>query len=71
MILRELLGPTELARAQLFYIYELTKVIIVAKDKNLVFIAFQELVLCLESFNNNLEFFIIYLISSLYMYYLS
>ena len=40
MLLKELLGQIDLARAQVFYIYELTKVIMVNKDKNLIFATF-------------------------------
>ena len=52
VVLRELLGPADLKRAQAFYIYELMEVIIVNKDKNLVFAAFQVEALSLESLNN-------------------
>ena len=40
MVLRKLLGPIKLAKAQAFHIYKSTKVIIFSKDKKLVFIAF-------------------------------
>ncbi len=40
VVLREFLGPANLARAQTLCIYELTEVIIVSKDKDLVFAAF-------------------------------
>ncbi len=40
MVLRELLGLTDLARAQTFRIHESTEVIIVSKDEKLLFAAF-------------------------------
>ena len=40
MVSRELLGPTDLSGAQTFRIYKLTKVIMVRKNKNLIFVAF-------------------------------
>ncbi len=39
-VLRELLGLADLTRAQTLCIYKLAEVIIVSKDKNLVFAAF-------------------------------
>ena len=40
MITKELLIPTDLKKAQTFYIYELLKIIIVGKNENLMFIVF-------------------------------
>ena len=40
MITRELLGPVDLMRAQTFYIYELSEVIMVSENKDFVFVAF-------------------------------
>ena len=40
VITRELLDPLDLFRAQALYIHKLTEVIMVRKDKNLVFAAF-------------------------------
>ncbi len=40
VVLRELLGPADLTRAQALCIYELTEIIMVIKDKDLVFVAF-------------------------------
>ncbi len=40
VVSRKLLGPADLTRAQTFCIHESTKVIIVSKDEDLVFIAF-------------------------------
>lgn len=39
-VLTELLGPTNLAKAQAFRIHKSTEVIMVNKDKNLVFVIF-------------------------------
>ncbi len=40
VVSRELLGPVDLMKAQALRIYELTEVIGVSKDENLVFAAF-------------------------------
>ena len=40
IVWEELLGPTDLTRAQTFRIHELTEVIMVNKDEDLVFAAF-------------------------------
>ncbi len=40
MIIREFLGSANLTKAQTFYIYESTKVVMVRKDKNLKFVMF-------------------------------
>ncbi len=40
MISRELLGPPDLARTKALRIHEPTEIIVVSKDKNLVFAAF-------------------------------
>ncbi len=39
LVLRELLGPADLTRAQVIGIQESTEVIMVSKDKNLIFAA--------------------------------
>ena len=52
MISRLLLSPTSLLRAQVFYIYETIEVIIIYKDKNLIFVAFQVLVSSFKFFIN-------------------
>lgn len=53
MITRELLSLLDPIKAQVLYIYELTEVIIVHKNKNLVFTAFQVVALSLEGFNDS------------------
>ena len=40
IVLREFLGPINLFKAQNFYVYKMTKVIIIYKDKNLILAAF-------------------------------
>ncbi len=52
MVSRELLGPADLIRAQAFCIHELTEVVMVNKDEDLVFAAFQVVVPSLESLND-------------------
>ena len=52
MVSRELLGPTDLSRAQALRIYETTEIIVVRKDKNLILAAFQIVTPCLEGFDN-------------------
>ncbi len=53
MVSRELLGPADLTKAQAFRIDELTEVIMVSKDEDLVFAAFQVVAPSLKSFNNS------------------
>ncbi len=52
-VLQKLLGLADLARAQTFHIYELTKVVIVSEDKDLVFATFQIVAPSLKSLNNS------------------
>ena len=52
VITRELLGPTDLSGAQALRIYELTKVIVVRKDENLMLTAFQVVTPSLECLND-------------------
>lgn len=40
VVLRKFLGPADLTRVQVFYIYELIEVVIVNKDKDLIFATF-------------------------------
>ena len=40
VVARELLGLTDLFRAQAFYIYEVAEVVVVCEDKNLVLAIF-------------------------------
>ena len=53
MILKKLLNLINLSKAQIFYIYEITKVIIIYKNENLVFLAIQVIKPNFKYFNNN------------------
>ncbi len=65
VVLKELLDPADLTKVQVFRIHESTEVIIiVSKDKNLVFAAFQVVVPSLKGFNNSQELLIVSLVSS-------
>lgn len=62
---KELLSPTDLPRAEVFDIHKLTKVIVVGKNKNLIFITFQVVVPSLKDFNDGQKYLIIDLIMTL------
>ncbi len=53
VVSRELLGLADLTRAQAFRIHKSTEVIMVSKDEDLVFAAFQVVVPSLKGFNNS------------------
>ncbi len=65
VVLRDFLGPIDLVRVQVFYIHELTEVIIVDKDKDLVFAAFQVVTPSLQGFNNSEKLLIVGFVLSL------
>ncbi len=65
VVSRELLGQADLMRAQTFCIHESTEVIIVSKDKDLVFAAFQVVALSLKGFNDSQELMIVGFVPSL------
>ncbi len=65
VVSKELLGPAHLTRAQAFHIHELTEVIMVSKDEDLVFAAFQVVAPSFEGFNNSQELLIVSLVPSL------
>ena len=44
--------PTDLTKAQTFYIYKSSKVIMISKNKNMIFAAFWVEFLYLKCFNN-------------------
>lgn len=52
-VLREFLGQMDLTKTQTSCIHKLSNVIIVNKDKYIIFIAFQVVVLSYKSFNNS------------------
>lgn len=53
IILRELLGLTDLTKAQALHFHKWSEVIIVNKDEKLIFTTFQVVALSVKSFNNN------------------
>ena len=63
MILRELLGPTDLLGAQALCIHESTEVIVIRKDENLMLAAFQVVTPRLESFDDSQKLTIVGLVS--------
>ncbi len=62
---RELLGPADLTRAQASRIHELTEVIMVTKDEDLIFAALQVVALSLKGLNDSQELLIVGFIPSL------
>ncbi len=71
VVSKELLGPADLTRAQAFRIYESTQIIIVSKDEDLVFVAFQNVAPSLKGFNNSQELLIVSLVPSFHRDHLS
>ncbi len=65
VVSREFLSTADLTRAQTFYIHELTEVIMVSKDKDLVLAAFQVVAPSLKSFNDSQELLIVGFVPSL------
>ena len=65
MVLRELLGPADLPRAQTLCIYETTEVIVVYKDENLMFAVFQIMTLRLKDLDDSQKLAVVDLIPSL------
>ena len=59
MVIKEFLGPLDLAKAQALYIHELTEVVVVRKGKDLVFVAFQIGTPSLKGLNNGQELMIV------------
>lgn len=64
IISREFLSLVDLARIEAFCSYKLTEIIMVSKDNNLVFIAFQVMAPSFENFNNSQEFLVINLVAN-------
>lgn len=52
VVLREFLYPVDLTKTETFCIHKLVEVIIVSKDKDLVFVAFQIVAPSFESLND-------------------
>ncbi len=65
VVMKELLGLLNLTRAQAFYIYKLIEVVVVCKDNNLIFIAFQIVVPRLKGFNDSHELLVVNFIANL------
>ncbi len=53
VVSREFLVPADLTRAQAFCIHKSTEIIMVSKDKDLVFVAFQVVAPNFKDFNNS------------------
>ena len=63
MVSRELLGLADLSGAQALCMHKMTEIIVFSKDKNLMLVALQVVVLSLECFNNSQKLIIVGLIS--------
>lgn len=71
MIPREFFDPTNLSKAQTLYIYEVVKIVVIYKKKNLIFTIFQIVPPSFKSFDNCQKVVIISLVSNFYRYHLS
>ena len=65
VIMRELLGPTDLSGAQALCIHESIEVIMIRKDENLMLAAFQIVTSSLEGFDNSQKLTVVGLVSYL------
>ncbi len=65
VVSRELLDLADLTRALAFRIHELMEVIMVSKDKDLIFAALQVVALSLKGFNDSQELLIVSFVPSL------
>ena len=65
MVLKELLGPADLSGAQALCIYEMTEVIVVCKNENLMLAIFQVVPPDLESLDNSQKLAVVGLIACL------
>ncbi len=59
------MGPADLTRAQAFCIHELTEVMLVSKDEELVFAVLQVVAPSLQGYNDSQELLIVSLVPSL------
>lgn len=71
MVLKELLGLSDILEAQALSIYKPTRIDVVGKNKNFVFLAFQIMVLSLKGFTNSQKFLIMHFILSFSQNHLS
>lgn len=53
MILNKFLNQKHLLKAQVFCTHKMTKVILIYKDKNFIFVIFQIIISSLKYFNND------------------
>ncbi len=65
VVSRGLLGPADLAGAQILCIHKSTEVVVVSEDEDLVFTTFQVVAPSLKGFNDGQELLIVSLVSSL------
>lgn len=71
MVLKELLSSANLAKTQTLCIHKIIEILIISKNQDLVFAAFQVVAPCLEGFNNNKDLTIMRFIPNFNRYYLS
>ena len=64
MIAAEFLGPPDLARTQTLCIHEMTKVVMISKNENLVFAIFLIMPACFKGLNNGQKLTIVNFVSS-------
>lgn len=69
VILREFLGLANLPKIKVFSIYELSEVVVISGDKNLIFAALQVVMPSLKGFNNSQKLLIIDLVPYFYKNY--
>lgn len=71
IILKEFLGPSNLAKAQILHIHELMEVVMIDKNKIIIFVVFWMVAPDPKDFNNHQKLIVVGLLSSLSRYYLS
>ena len=64
MVAKKLLSPVDLARTQAFCIHELSKIIVVSENKDLVFTTFSIMPPCFEGLNNGQKLTVVSFVSS-------
>lgn len=69
MILKKFLGPLDKLEAEIFYIHKIIKIVIIFKNKNLVFATFQIILPSFEYYNNIQQLAIIDFVSNFYKNY--
>lgn len=71
IIAEQLLCPSNLTKTETFYVYETTKVIVIGKNKDLIFAVFQVVLSSFENFNNGQKLCIVDFIISFSKNYFS